>query len=620
VAIATFAIVAVFLWGSRREGPDFGLYLEWGHAAVSGDVFELDGEILSRGGVPFSVASAAPGVLFATAYRAHGGLSELRTAAYVTGWAAALLFWVSAWVALRAAARGHDGLAVVATAALFVGTPVGLYSHTYSSEVLASAFVAACWGIALSCRAPGVLASAAVAAFAGLLLFLRPYLVLYAVVPLWLVVVGSAEQWRQPGNRRFARVLAAAVPLALAVVEAAIVNRWMTGSPFRPAYVYGGFGFQSVDLRDPQIAAVLVHPWRGLFTYHPLFAVALAALAVRLWRAPQRMAWATLAAVVFIHLWIQSAWYSWWLGSSFGMRGLAPAALPLMVALVTTSSDASERGNRQLWWVRASLLSCVWSAPLLFRDGGGYLTWAALLNAQTPAAVVAAAVVVAWIAIDISRAKRNTPQRSTEIAWSGCLLLIVGVGYLILRTHARASVTVIAVAAALGAATFWLHRRNVWNREVVRWLACATAIILFAAQAAVFVRLALRTEQRLSSGAPAPREFRAVASVPLDDLPQLLLQYSAIRGFEAQKRKLRGFINWLEIDTAPMAPADRDLSERVLLVIAADPLAGSALLRVSANNGVIRIARGEDATLLERDRAAELARRVPGVVAVETTE
>ena len=103
LVLATFAVAAVLLWESRGDGPDFGHYFEWGRAAVSGNIFELDGDILAVGGVPFSQWSAAPGMLFATTYYAAGERIELRTAAYLTGWAAAMLFWVSAFTALRPA-------------------------------------------------------------------------------------------------------------------------------------------------------------------------------------------------------------------------------------------------------------------------------------------------------------------------------------------------------------------------------------------------------------------------------------------------------------------------------------------------------------------------------------
>src|SRR5262245_48398849 len=135
LVLATVAIVAALLWDTRREGPDFGRYYDWGNAARTRDIFELNADGLSRGGVPFSLAAPLPGMLFASVYRAAAGLIEFRTAAYFTGFAVAMLFWVSAVVALRSITRGNGALVAFGAGALFVGTHAGFYSFTYSTEV-----------------------------------------------------------------------------------------------------------------------------------------------------------------------------------------------------------------------------------------------------------------------------------------------------------------------------------------------------------------------------------------------------------------------------------------------------------------------------------------------------
>ena len=283
----------------------------------------------------------------------------------------------------------HVAFAGFGVGALFVGTHLGFYSFSYSTEGFASAFVAAAWAIALSRPQPGVLASAAIGAFAGLLLLVRPYLVLYALPPLWLVVVGLPVARQRLDRRAFVRAVVAAVPVVLAVVESAVVNRWMTGSPFHSPYVYGDFGYQSVDLLHPQIGAVLAHPWRGLLVYHPLYGIAFIALLIAVWRDGRwRMLWASTAGVVLLHLWVQSAWHIWWLGGSFGMRGLAPAALPLMVALIAALARGIEGSGRiTMWLMRASLIACAWSFLLLRHadEDNFYFTWSELVAARAAA-------------------------------------------------------------------------------------------------------------------------------------------------------------------------------------------------------------------------------------------
>ena len=200
-------------------------------------------------------------------------------------------------------------------------------------------------------------------------------------------------------------LLAAAIPLVLAAAESAAVNRWMTGSPFQPAYVYGGFGFHSVDLLHPPPGAILTHPWRGLLAYPPLYGVAFVALLIGASRrGPLRGLWAATVVAALVHLWIQSAWHIWWLGGSFGMRGLAPSAFPLVLALVATlAQDMNERPWRAVWWVRASLLASVWSFQLLLRGTSDHLSWSDLLAGQRPAAVVTATLVVLWILMAVRR-------------------------------------------------------------------------------------------------------------------------------------------------------------------------------------------------------------------------
>jgi osmotically-inducible protein OsmY len=90
-----------------------------------------------------------------------------------------------------------------------------------------------------------------------------------------------------------------------------------------------------------------------------------------------------------------------------------------------------------------------------------------------------------------------------------------------------------------------------------------------------------------------------------------------VPGFDDRKQKLRGYLNWLEIEGAELTPAERDLSERVLRALSDDPVAGAILVRVTASDGVVRLFSLSDTDAAQRDRAVEVARAVPGVVFVE---
>ena len=105
--------------------------------------------------------------------------------------------------------------------------------------------------------------------------------------------------------------------------------------------------------------------------------------------------------------------------------------------------------------------------------------------------------------------------------------------------------------------------------------------------------------------------------MPVDALRQNYVEYLNIPGFDDRKRKLLAYLNWLEIDGATMTAADRDLSERVLRSMSADPIAGEMPLRVTAINGTVRLASTADTNARQRDRAVQVAAAVRGVVAVE---
>ena len=297
------------------------------------------------------------------------------------------------------------------------------------------------------------------------------------------------------------------------------------------------------------------------------------------------------------------------------MRGLAPSAFPLVLALVATiAQDMNERPWRVVWWVRASLLASVWSFPLLMQGTSDYLTWSELLEGQAPAAVVTGALVLLWILVGISRRRWKVPDLRAEFACSGSILLAAGIGYLI-AMNGRVSATLLLTAAIAAVGVFYLSRVTGWKRSALGGAGTA-AVVLFAAQAVIFGRLAVQTERYLVSGNPPPRQFQSVGAVPIDDLRQNHAEYAGIEGFDDRKGKLRAYLNWLEIDAAKMTPADRDLAERVLRAISSDPIAGAMFVRVTARNRVVHLA-SSDSNAEQRDRIVEVVGRVPGVAGVE---
>jgi hypothetical protein len=617
------------------QGPDFGSYTDWAAAALSGDIFALRGNVLSPGGVPFMIAAPGAGLLFALGKVVLFPLT-LAAAALASGWVAAVVFWACAFIVIRRMAGGSDLLTAFGAGTLFIGTHAGLYSHAYATEVFANALIAALWAFALTRERWRLVDAAVVGALTGMLLLVRAHVAVYALPALWAAVSGTsgmafedgpavttgAGLQPRPGRRadiaRLAQRLAAvAMPLAIAAVEYGVVNRWMTGSVRRPPYLYGGNGFTSVDLAHPQVAAILVHPWHGLLAYHPLFGVAFVALVLEASRRGRwRALWAATLVALIAHVWVQAAWWVWWLGgTTFGMRGLAPAAFPMVAALVATiRRQAATDRRRASLWIGATTVACAWSYPLLLSGNTQFVSWSALLRAQMPVLVALAVsggvlVVAGWRGF-------NRPPIDRLLLWLASIFAAAIACYLFLQAS-QVNDPLARSAAALAAAIVLASCLRVAVVDP-RWVVAAfmTAVIgAFVAQAALFARLAVRTEMRLASGAPPPRPFRFVGAAPVDESRASYAEYLEVPGFDREKAAVRRYLQWQWIDASRLSPDDRRIADAVRLEIERDELFADRLVALSVRDGVVEMA-APGMTAAQQSRARELALNVPGARAV----
>jgi len=597
------AIVAgALLFTISADGPDFGHYIDWSAAALDHDIFVLRSDILSPAGVPYSVWSFEPGFFFAMGERLTSRVLSSKEAAYLVGWAAAMVFWASAVFVFRhqrSAQREHETVpAVIAiTAATFIGTHAGFYSHTYATEVFGMSLAGAIWAFGFWRRPWGTLDALVAGALVAMLFLVRPYLVVYALPAVYVGMTHERDGFRgrAPGG---AGRLIFLVPILIAVVQYALVNRWMTGSPWQPAYAFGGNGFASFDLLHPEFGAVLANSWHGLLAYHPLYGVAFVALLSQLWLdRDHRVLWGTSLLAVLVQLWLQSAWYVWWLGgNTFGMRGMAPAALPLMAALAT----ALDRNPRV--WLPAIILTCLWSFTLLLDGPSQYATWHDLLRAQRWAL---AAMAAATVAIPL--------WWNTRFA-AGLLAALV-IAYLATRladVHAARHTAVMALAVgALLMMVLWMPARISARATIA-----VGVLAVFAAEAALFAQLAVSTERHLASGAPPPRPFRYQSAAPIDELADIYREYLTIPGFDDKKAQLRRFLDQQALDAPLLGAADLVIVTQIRSAYAADPLVAGVRMNITATAGIVRL-ESNDTNREQRVRAVALAQQVPGVVRVE---
>jgi BON domain-containing protein len=621
----SLALAAGLLLATAAEGPDFGHYTDWAAAVLSGDIFTLRGNVLSPGGVPFTLAAAGPGLLFAVTKAALLPFT-LGAAALLAGWIAALVFWWSSFLVLRRVSDGHDWLAMFGAAALFIGTHAGLYSHVYATEVFANALIAALWALALTRRPWRLADSLAVGALTGLLLLVRAHVVLYAVPAVWVAVFGddSPRIDRERITTMLSRLAAVALPGAIAVTQYAVVNAWMTGSPLQPPYVYGGAGFSSVDLRHPEVAAVLVHPWHGLLSYHPLYGVAFIAVANLAIRAQRwRPLWIATLLAAIAHVWVQAGWYIWWLGgSTFGMRGMAPAALPLTAGVIAViAGSAGRQPARAWWWAGVTVLACAWSYPLLLRGYTDFFTRDELFAAQHAAVLSIGVAIVVLLYVRLSRPSARAALDVT-IRSAAVTGLVASLAYLAWHLRlvpapgVRIAVGLAVAVLALVAARWWAStdRSRTYGHRASTWLAAA-AVAIFAAQAVLFTRLAVRTERVVTSGAPPPREFEYHGASPVDELRVTYAEYLHVPGFQARKAAFRRFLAWQWVAVSTMSPDERRLAEAITQRLVPDPGFGEGLIQVTVHDGVARIS-GSGISDGQQSRARALVLAIPGVQSV----
>ncbi len=573
------AMMAGLVAVTPSTGADFGSYLDWGRAAVSGDIFRLSGEVLSPMGVPHSQWSSGTGLLFALGKLVVDPLAGPRHdgyGAHVVAGLAAFVFWWAMLRLLHRAARGDALLALFGAAITFVGTHAGYYSLAHGSETFADLFVAllALWVVevgdwrAVDC----VVAGSTVA----LLLTIRPHLVIYglaALAGIALRISGSGR--RDVARSRIEAVVFIALPLTLGAAQVALVNRWMTGSALHSPYVFGTGSFRSVNLAHPEILAVLVHPWHGLLTYHPLYALGALALLWAMVHAGgslMRLGSGVVFTLLLLHLYAQASYYVWWLGSdTFGSRGMSVASVLLVPMLIRTLADEPQDARRRTWSVL--MLACsLWSYPLLYSGysplyaGTQFFSYRELLVGQgqqlrgllQPTSLLfhGLGLALAW---GVLRPAATPTTASTRLLLFGTRLLGgLVVGYLLLRAAARPwpiLVTALALLAAGGGVGISVRARSslaspltvpiAWarsrGRQIERLVGWATCLVLIATTL-LFVNLAIQTERRIRVSAPPPRPFTYRSSAALVDAQQSYGEYQRVPGFIGKKASLREFL------------------------------------------------------------------------------
>ena len=579
-----WVVAAAFLISSVQRGPDFEQYLDWSRAAVYGDIFQLDSFVESPQRVPFFQWCAGPGLVSATLVAICDAIPSgliARHGVFLTSALLSLVFWWSFAKLLSAISGGHRNRVLDALCAAFLGTHLGYYSITTGSELLALAPVAV---LAVELVRPmrNRFASVVlVGSCTAILIMIRPYLGLYALPSLTVTVYRLWTEPRIPVRVLYGSVLVFAV--ASSCVQVGQVNFWMTGSWTHSPYVFGDQHFRSLDLLAPEILAVLFHPLHGWFIYHPLYALGLAAAVLLVGTAPnlrERILWAAVIAIVCFHALIQAAWYCWWLAAdwSFGMRGMTPAGIPAIAAIIRLSSQSPARGdlarltsNTKLESFRsrigllvraATLICCIWSWLLMLQGTSAYYSYAALLESQWSSIratvlssrlpTIGFAGVVAALSLGmVSPPNREVRSRATQsiqrsaYQLAGILPPALALDFL-LWGWIENGWGLVQYTVLVGAVGVLVLRSDRWRIERVGAsfapAAAVVSLLLLTVMLCWFVRIATVTQDHIHSRVAPPVPFRWKADFQVPAAQGHYQELLLLPGRESRKHNLYRFL------------------------------------------------------------------------------
>lgn len=369
------------------------------------------------------------------------------------------------------------------------------------------------------------------------------------------------------------------IPALVGMIEVGLNNRWMTGSFFSSPYVFGSGTFKSIDWKHPEFSAVLFHSWHGLLAYHPLYALGFIALILLILRKKQlreKFLYISLLMILLVHLYLQSSWYVWWLGTgTFGMRRLGIGAIILIPCLIHLLAEREQRNLSNRIWFIFIFGSCIWSYLLLIPNQHTctqFYTYHMLLRSQYNQLIslisydlvflLAALILVAIITLSIRKKALNIIAYTTTLllAFMTLFSLLEWVDYYILRHQPKFQanyfiVFIIKIALLMLVPIFlnsilFTPKQNLLFRHV-KWVPVCFFITVFVATTCYFTKFAVNTEKIIHSGVKPPRSFSYISHVHIEEVEASYNEYLRVPGFDSKKTALFNYLNELK-DTAKM--------------------------------------------------------------------
>lgn len=202
-------------------------------------------------------------------------------------------------------------------------------------------------------------------ASAALMILVRNQNVFFLILPLYFLLINRRYQWRQ----LFLSVLGGIVFLAPQFIYWKIIyNEWIL-------YSYQGERFAYLD--QPKFFEVLFSPISGLISWHPVHLFSALGLIVTafLGKSYTRL----FLLLLMIQLYLYGSWECWWLGDSFGYRGLANGLPVLFVGFAWFYQEA-ERRNYKFSFGLIGLFLFLWNIYLMVMYAAGKIAHAGPLS------------------------------------------------------------------------------------------------------------------------------------------------------------------------------------------------------------------------------------------------
>ncbi len=566
-----YALIVLFctlFYYSMRGGSDFFRYINWSSAIKENNIFKLPGKTLSPMGVPLSQHSSGPGLLFLIG---NIFFKDLIDGALFVGWIFSLIFWWALLGTLYCVSHKNVGLTLFGALIAFVGTHLGFYSTVYSSESLSYSCFAVMVFWVIKTKAWKMSDSLLVGMLAGLLIIIRLQLAIYCIsvfgTMYYLIFTGHNKRSR---IKTFMLVFLPILPVLVGIIEVGLSNRWMTGSFFSSAYVFGSGAFKSLDWKHPEFSAVLFNPWHGLLAYHPLYALgcfALFFLILSKKRLREKFLCVSLLMILFAHLYLQASWYDWWLGTgTFGMRGLGIWAIILIPCLIHLLAERERRNLSNRIWFIFIFACCVWSYLLLMQNRYGYTqfyTYQMLLTSQYNQLISflsynfifsqGPVICVAVITLAFRKKALNTIPYGTTL-FLAFMTLYYLLDYSISKNQPGFQnnyFIIFTIKTALLMSIPFLLDSILFAREhnmlfrYAKWVVTSFLITLFVTTTYYFAKFAVNTERSIYSGVEPPRSFSYISDVDIDQVERAYNEYLKVPGFDNKKVALYNYLNEL---------------------------------------------------------------------------